>query len=185
MRPVTSNQIWELINLTPDNQENQAILQQLHNLANALNVVEEPFTFTNNLVAAGAANALASGATSAQVITPVDSAAMFIIESQSYAANTLNAAQTEATHVYPLVSVMITDSGTNKQWFDAPVQIPTVFGDGRFPFVLPKPRIVPANAQIACVYQNFDAAAGYNIRLCFNGYRLYSLGPSGGGAFGY
>lgn len=185
MRPVTAATMRELINLTPDIPENQVILNQLTDLANSLNVVEEPFTFTNNLVVAGAANAIASGTTSAQVITPIDSSAMFIIESQSYAANSLNAAQTEANHVYPLVTVMITDSGTNKQWFDAAVQIPAVFGDGRFPFVLPKPRIVPANAQIACVYQNFDAAAGYNIRLCFNGYRLYSLGPSGGGAFGY
>lgn len=175
MKPVTRQTIENLIALTPDIPDNQLILQQLDQLSNALNVVEEPYTYTNSLTTTGAANAIASGATSAQVITPVDASAMFIIESQTYAANTANAAQTEGTHVYPLVSVMITDTGTSKQWFDNPVQIPMVFGDGRFPFFLPKPRIVPANAQIACVYTNFDAAAGYNIRLAFNGYRLYSL----------
>jgi len=175
MKPVTASSILNLIALTPDIPENQLILEQLDQLAGALNVVEEPYTYTNSLTAAGAANGIAAGATSGQIITPVDASAMFIIESQSYAANTANAAQTEATHIYPLVSVMCTDTGTSKQWFDNPVQIPMVFGDGRFPFFLPKPRIVPANAQISCVYTNFDAAAGYNIRLAFNGYRLYSL----------
>ena len=176
MKPVTSSQIQNLIALTPDTPENQLILQQLDQLAGALNVVEEPFTYTNAIVAAGGANGIAAGATSAQVITPVDASAMFIIESQSYNANSLNATQTEATHVYPNCTVMCTDTGTSKQWMDNPVPVPSIFGDGRFPFFLPKPRIVPANAQIAVVYTNYDAAAGYNIRLAFNGYRLYQLG---------
>jgi hypothetical protein len=175
MKLVSAGDVKNLIALTPDTQENQVILQQLYQLAGALNVVEEPFTYTNQTAVAGAANALAAGAVSAQVVTPVDASAMFIIESQSYNANTANATLTEATHVYPLVSVMITDTGTSKQWMDNPVPIPNIFGDGRFPFFLPKPRIVPANAQIAVVYTNFDNAAGYNIRLAFNGYRLYSL----------
>lgn len=176
MKPVTSSMIQNLMALTPDIPENQNILSQLDQLAGQLNVVEEPFTFTSTLAVAGAANALAAAAISAPVITPVDASAMFIIESQSYAANTANAAQTEGTHVYPQVTVMIVDTGTSKQWFDNPVLIPMVFGDGRFPFFLPKPRIVPANAQISVVYTNIDAAAGYNLRLAFNGYRLYSLG---------
>jgi hypothetical protein len=184
MKPVTANRIFDLLAITPQLQENQVIIEQLQLLANSLNVVEEPFTYTNNLAVAAGANAIAAGVTSAQIITPVDASAMFIIESQSYSANSLNATQTEATHVYPNVSVMITDTGTSKQWMDAAVPIPSIFGDGRFPFFLPKPRIVPANAQIACVYTNFDAAAGFNIRLAFNGYRLYSLGRASQSPFG-
>lgn len=175
MKPVTSRDIQNLIALTPDIEANQVILQQLDALAGALNVVEEPYTYSNTLTSAVGANALAAAAVSAPVITPVDASAMFIIENQTYHANTANAAQTEATHVYPLITVMIVDTGTSKQWFDNPVSIPAIFGDGRFPYFLPKPRIVPANAQISCVYTNYDAAAGYNIRLYFNGYRLYSL----------
>lgn len=175
MRPVTSAQIQNLIGLTPDIPENNLILQQLDALASALNVVEEPYTYTNAIQVAGAANGIAAGITPAAVNTAVDASAMFIIESQSYNCNTNNAAQTEATHVYPNCTVLIVDSGTSKQWMDFPVPIPSIFGDGRFPFFLPKPRIVPANSNIAVTYSNYDAAAGYNIRLAFNGYRLYSL----------
>lgn len=178
MKPLSSNDIANLIALTPDIPENQTILQQLDVLQGALNVVEEPYTYTNAITAAGAANGIAAAATPGAVITPVDASAMFIVESQTYNANTANAAQTEATHVYPNVTVMITDTGTSKQWMDQPVPIPSIFGDGRLPFFLPKPRIVPAAAQISVLYVNYDAAAGYNIRLAFNGYRLYQL--SGG-----
>lgn len=176
MKPITAQDIKNLIGLTPDIPENETIINQLLQLSQALNVVEEPYTYTNTLTAAAAANGIAAGITSAQITTPVDASAMFIVESQTYVATTNNGAMTEATHVYPLVTVMITDTGTSKQWFDNPVPIPAVFGDGRFPFFLPKPRVIPANAQIGVVYTNFDAAAGYNLRLCFNGYRLYSLG---------
>ena len=177
MKPVTSADIQNLMALTPNIPENETILQQLDMLAGSLNVVEEPYVYTNSLVSAagGATNALAAGAISAQIITPVDSSAMFIIESQVFAANSLNAAVTISTQVFPLVSVMITDTGTSKQWFDNPIQIGMVFGTGQFPFYLPKPRIVPANAQIGVIYTNFDTAAGYNLRLGFCGYRLYSL----------
>lgn len=177
MKPVTSQTIQDLIALTPNTAENQTVLQQLDLLASQLNVVEEPYTYTNTLSVANASgtNSLASAAVSAQIVTPVDASAMFIIENQTYMATTAQAAMTEATHIYPLVMVMIIDTGTSKQWMDQPVGIPMIFGDGRFPYFLPKPRIVPANAQIGVTYTNFDAAAGYNIRLAFNGYRLYSL----------
>lgn len=176
MKPVSSAMIQNLMALTPDLPENQLILQQLDQLAGALNVVEEPYSYTNAITATGAANGIAAGVTAPQVITPIDASAMFVIENQTYNCNSLNATQTEATHVYPNCTVMCLDSGTSKQWMDNPIPIPSIFGDGRFPFFLPKPRIVPANSQISVTYSNYDAAAGYNIRLAFNGYRLYQLG---------
>lgn len=176
MRPVTSQQIQDLMTLTPDTPENQVVLGQLEALASSLNIVEEPYSYMNTLTAVGALSSLAAGAVSAPVITNIDASAMFIIENQTYMANTANAAQfIGATQPYPLVTVMIIDSGTSRQWFDNPVAIPMLFGDARQPYILPKPRIVPANSQISVVYTNFDAAAGYNLRLAFNGYKLYSL----------
>lgn len=178
MQIVTKRQILELMALTPNTPENQVILQQLDELAGALNVVEEPYSYTNTLTAAagGAANGIAAAGVSAPVITPIDASAMFIIENQTYHANVLNAAQTVGTSTCPLVTVMITDSGTSRQWFDNPISIPMIFGDGRQPYILPKPRVVPANSQISVVYTDYDAASGYNLRLAFNGYKMYSLG---------
>jgi hypothetical protein len=175
-RLVNQQEIRDLMAITPNLPENDLILQQLDALAQELSVVKEVFTFTNAISAAAGANGIAAGVTSAPVATQIDASAMFVITAQTYHANSLNATQTFAVGTtFPNCSVLILDTGTIKQWSDVAVPISSWFGVGANPFYIPEPRIIAANSQIVCTYVNFDAAAGFNIRLAFHGYKLYSL----------
>lgn len=155
--------------------DNTPLMQQLLDLDRAAKIERVLWTYTNNAQVAGAANFVAAGVTSAPVNTPIDASAMFLWTATSYNANSLNAAQTAATRVYPNCTVLIIDTGSGRQLMDNPVPVPSLAGDGQFPFILPEPRWIAANSTIQCVYTNFDVAAGFNIRLAFHGYKVYKL----------
>jgi hypothetical protein len=54
-----------------------------------------------------------------------------------------------------------------------PIPIPSFFGTGQLPFILPNPRLFMRNSTIQVAFTSFDAAAVYNIRLAFIGYKVY------------
>lgn len=84
------------------------------------------------------------------------------------------ATETESSRVLPLVTIQITDTGTGRQMFNAPVPIPALFGDGRIPFVLPTTKMFSRNASVSFVLSNYDAAATYNIRLQLIGAKIFT-----------
>lgn len=84
------------------------------------------------------------------------------------------AAQVESTRVLPLVTLQITDTGTGRQMFNAPVPIPALFGDGRIPFILPTTKMFSRNASVSFVLSNYDAAATYNVRLQLIGAKIFT-----------
>lgn len=86
------------------------------------------------------------------------------------------AAETEATRVLPLVTLQLTDTGTGRALFNAPLPIPAVMGDGRIPFILPVPKIFSANASVAIEVANFALATDYNLRLCLIGAKIFTYG---------
>lgn len=89
-------------------------------------------------------------------------------------ADIAEAVQTEATRVLPLVTLQITDTGTGRALFNAPLPIPAIMGDGRIPFILPVPKIFSANASVAVEVTNFSAATEYNLRLSLIGAKIFT-----------
>lgn len=169
MNFVNKQDIDALINQTPDTPQNQALLNQLYHLSQSLKVIRKPWTYTSNFAALAAAGA----APQTQNIN-IDASAPFVILSQTYLADIALAAQTSGTFVYPLVTALLVDTGSNEQLMDIAVPVTSIFGNGQFPFVLPEPKIMAANSTLQITCNNFSAATVYNLRLSFHGYRLYS-----------
>jgi len=75
----------------------------------------------------------------------------------------------------PNVSLLITDTGSGRQLMNNPIPIPSFFGNGQLPFILPNPRKIAKNSVLNIAYTNFDAAQAYSVRLAFIGYKIYEL----------
>lgn len=167
-------EIEALLNATPDIPENADLIATLQDLLGAARVVKYPFTYNAQFFTAGAANNIAVGAT-VNLNVQIDAGSPFLIISQSYYNNTLNAAETVSTLDIPNIVILLTDSGTNRQLMDVATPVNCIFGNGQFPYVLPEPKLMQANSILQVQATNRDAAVGYNLYLAFNGYKLYKV----------
>lgn len=131
-------------------------------------VLKDPFTYTAIFTG------LAAGANATFNIN-IQADADFLIQGQAYHANVANAGQTATTLTYPLATVLLTDSGSGRQFMDSDVSIPEIFGNGQFPFMLPQPKIMSARLTLVVKCTNYDAAQTYNIRLAFIGCKLFKM----------
>ena len=113
-------------------------------------------------------------AASANDTIQIEADSIFILQKLAYHADIAAAAFTDSTRPVPNVTVQLTDTGSGRQLFNEPIPIPSIFGTGQLPGILPNPRLFERNSTIQVAYTNFDAAATYNIRLAFVGYKLYS-----------
>lgn len=93
-----------------------------------------------------------------------------------YFADIAVAAQTDSTRIIPLATVLITDQGSGRQLMSAAVPIPSIFGTGQIPFILPVPKIFAAKSTVGVSVVNFSAASTYNLRLSFIGVKLFKQG---------
>lgn len=118
--------------------------------------------------------AAAGGTATGQIQIQAD--ADFELQKLTHFSDVAAAAQTEATRVLPLVTVQITDTGTGRQMFNAPVPIPAMFGDGRIPFILPTTKVFSRNASVSFVLSNYSAATAYNVRLQLIGAKIFTYG---------
>jgi len=114
---------------------------------------------------------------SAAVPTPVgnikfDTSSDFEVQYMLCSADIAAAAQTDSSRVIPLVTLMISQSGGNN-WYESPIPLSLIMGDGRLPFVLPEPIIVPANSQLTFQFARYAAAVDYNLRMVLYGRKLY------------
>ena len=116
--------------------------------------------------------ALAPAASTTQIIT-IESDSDFFWYKATYQADIAAAAQTDSTRVVPLCTVLITDNGSDRQLMRAAVPVPSIFGTGETPFILPAPHKFLASASVTVQVTNFDAAATYNLRLQFVGYKKF------------
>lgn len=169
------NEIRALLGATPNIQENASIIAALTDLLEASQIIKQPFTYNAVFASAGAANALAAGATG-QTTVNISADAPFMIVNQTYDANNANGARTSGTYVVPNATVLLTDTGSSRQMMDVAVPVPSIFGNGQFPYILPVPKLMQANSQLQVVVTNNDAAQGMNLRLSFNGFKLYKVG---------
>lgn len=118
-----------------------------------------------------------AAAASANANIRIDSGSMFIWTKGVYFTDIAGAAQTQATRVIPLVNVQMTDSGAERQIFDVPNPVPSLFGTAELPAHLPVPYLFMQNAQVSALATNFSAATPYDdLRLTLIGYRIRDLG---------
>lgn len=119
--------------------------------------------------------AIAAGA-SASTTIQVQADASFELQKLAMFADIALAAQTESTRVLPLVTIQLTDQGSGRQVFSVPVSIPSIFGDGRIPFILPTTKLFVANSAIQLDFVNYSAATAYNLRIDLIGTKIFRLG---------
>ncbi len=116
--------------------------------------------------------AIAPGANATDTIN-IQADSDFILQKLTFFADIAAAAQTESSRVLPLITMQLTDTGSGRQVFSDALPIPSIFGAGELPFILPNPRRFRANTTMALSYTNYDAAATYNIYLQFIGLKEY------------
>jgi hypothetical protein len=108
-------------------------------------------------------------------IINLDADADFYCVALTYQADIAGAALTESTNLLPLVTVLLTDSGSGKALMNAPLLLPAMMGDGKRPYRLVRPRVFMANATIQMSFNAGFLAAGttYNIQVVLHGYKVY------------
>ncbi len=97
----------------------------------------------------------------------------FILQKLTYEADIAGAAQTANTRIVPNVLVQLTDTGSGRQLMQNPIPIPSFFGIGSIPFILPNPRLFMRNSTIQVAFTSFEAAITPSVRLAFIGYKIY------------
>lgn len=97
----------------------------------------------------------------------------FILQKLTYEADIAGAAQTANTRVVPNVLVQLTDTGSGRQLMQNPIPIPSFYGWGAIPFILPNPRLFMRNSTIQVAFTSFEAANTPTVRLAFIGYKVY------------
>jgi hypothetical protein len=116
---------------------------------------------------------LASGAVATQQMV-FDASSDFHWLYSSYTADIAGAARSESSREYPLVSLMITPTDTSAQFMSQAVPLPSLFGNGESPFIMPVPRIIPARSAISFQATSYVAAGTtYNIYLSLIGIKKY------------
>ena len=98
-----------------------------------------------------------------------------MIQAQAQFSDIAAAIQTDSSRVIPVATVLITDSGSGRQFMDSDVPVASIFGTGALPFVLPQPKIVSARSNLTVKVTNLTAGTTYNIRLAFIGVKLFAL----------
>ena len=131
--------------------------------------IEEFFTYEINF------SALTSGSTQNGNVT-IEASSDFRWIKGTYFADIAAAAQTASSRVIPLVTVLITDSGSGQQLSNIATPIVNLFGTGEIPFILPVSRIFSARSNVQVTVTNFDAAVSYNLRLSLIGAKIYKFG---------
>jgi hypothetical protein len=83
-------------------------------------------------------------------------------------------ADPNTTLAVPMVTVLITDTGSGRQWSDQAIQLTSLFGTGQLPAILPTPRVLPAASQITVQVNNlFTGQALPLLTLAFIGRKVY------------
>jgi hypothetical protein len=133
--------------------------------------IKEFFTYQEDFT--GANQVVSGGSVTGNINIQADSD--FVLQKLTYYADIAAAAQTANTRVIPNATIVITDTGSGRQLMESAVPIPSLFGTGQLPFILPTPRLFQARSTINLIVANFDAVEDYNIRVSFIGYKLYQL----------
>lgn len=84
---------------------------------------------------------------------------------------------TPGTEVLPLVTILINDTGSNRNLMQGGVLLPQICGDGRWPHYLRHPRRFARNSAISVTLVSVDTTNTYApIYLNFEGFKTYNVG---------
>lgn len=117
---------------------------------------------------------LATGTSSNDTIQ-IEADSDFILQKLAQHTTLADATYVSSATPIPNISLLITDTGSGRQMMNNPIPIPSFFGSGQLPFILPNPRKIAKNSVLNIAYTNFDAAQTYSVRLAFIGYKIYEL----------
>ena len=121
--------------------------------------------------------ALAAGGNSVNSIN-IQADADFVLEKLTYGADIAGAVVNVGTYPAPNVLVMLLSSGSGQNLFQNPIPLTSLFGTGALPFILPYPRVLPANSQLQVLLTSVEAASTPLLTLNFIGRKLYLLGQN-------
>ncbi len=108
----------------------------------------------------------------------IDAGTDFYWVATTYQTDLAGVAQTESGVIIPLVTVVITDTGSQRQLMNAPLPVTCIAGPGERPYRLILPRLFRANSIIQFNWTNYAAAVTYtNFYLVFHGFRLPPNSP--------
>lgn len=119
--------------------------------------------------------ALISGGSQTSSFT-IQQEADFLLTKITMLADIAAAAETAATRIVPLATIMINDTGSGRNLMSSAVPLPNIFGEGGLPFILPRQRLFVASSVVNITLTNFAAASNYNIRLSFIGEKAFKYG---------
>ena len=117
-------------------------------------------------------SALAAGSSATGYIN-IEANSYFKVQKLTFAADIAAAAQTESSRVIPNATILITNSGSGRQLMNTAVPIPSLFGTGRLPFILPTPKVFDPSTTITVQVANYDAAVTYNLYIVMIGSKLW------------
>jgi hypothetical protein len=132
-------------------------------------VREEFFTYSTGRLAA-----LATGASSTTNIQ-IQADSDFVIEKMTYDADLAGVARTVNSEIIPNVLVLLTITGSGLTLTSVPVPLNTLFGNGKLPFILPYPRLLPASSVLQVLLTSYEAASAPSLTLNFVGRKRYAL----------
>jgi hypothetical protein len=84
--------------------------------------------------------------------------------------------QTFGSQPYPLIKVLIIDTGSGRQLSNIPIPITTYFGDGRLPYILPTPKLYTKATRIRIEIENFGVQAYSLFNLELQGKKIFTTG---------
>lgn len=137
--------------------------------------ITEPFTYSIPFTAVTGLNPSFSGTINIQA----DADFAILQSTYDFALNTA-ATDTPAAELKPNMGVLITDTGSGRQFMDRFVPINNLFGNANLPFIWPVPRLVAASStiqvQIACLNVLMDFGAPvYTLTLSFQGEKRFRI----------
>lgn len=93
-------------------------------------------------------------------------------------ADIAGAAITSDAYVVPLVTALITDTGSGQAFMNAPIPLGALAGNGPLPYVEPTPQFIQPNTSLQFQFANFSAATTYaNLRVQLHGFKIYGSAP--------
>lgn len=131
-------------------------------------VARDFFIYGLNFTALAAASAMPQTGN-----IPISADSDFVLQKIAFRADVAAAGQTQSTRVIPLITLLITDTGSGRQISNQAIDLSTFFGTGESPFILNQPKLFRANTLISVVATNYDAVQVYNLKLSFIGYKSF------------
>lgn len=141
-----------------------ASAQAMQSQMQARNTNERFYTYGLSFLALGV------GASSTQTLA-IDAQSDFILRKMNQFSDIGAAGTVESTRVMPNATILMTEASSSVQFMNIAIAIPSLFGSGGNPFILPIPVLLKAQSILTVTVTNYDAANTYNIRLAFIGVR--------------